>query len=159
VPQTADRSSMLTSRIGRCRAMTHASPPLSELRFRWAETLVAQLERSIMQSPSSQRRGGRDKNKMARSFLCWSGRGGQTRETLHSAQLTTFKASRCRVCASRPSARNKVASQLLLDRASTPARRGMLPLILLLSSDFQTDALSLLRAARRAPLYKHIVSV
>jgi hypothetical protein len=36
------------------------------------------------------------------------------------SELTTIKASRYRARASRPSARNKVASRLLIDRASTP---------------------------------------
>src|SRR5213593_3206815 len=62
--------------------------------------------------PSSQRRGGRDINKMLRSILLRSGRGGQTGETKYCAELTT------------PSAREKVASQLLVDRAATPPLRG-----------------------------------
>src|SRR3989441_9999662 len=65
---------------------------------------------------SPPRRGGVDATliKMARSFLCRSGRGGQTGEnsTIHSAELTIA------------SARNKVASRLLIDRAATPPLRG-----------------------------------
>ena len=40
------------------------------------------------------------------------------------AELTTLKASRYRARASRPSALNKVASRLLIDRAATPPLRG-----------------------------------
>src|SRR5436309_10173784 len=62
---------------------------------------------------SSQRRGGRDINRMLRSILLRSGRGGQTGRTKYCAELTTITASRYRARASRPSARKKVASQLL----------------------------------------------
>src|SRR5438034_11821349 len=58
-------------------------------------------------------RGGRDINKMLRSILLRSGRGGQTGRTKHCAELTTITASPYRARASRPSARKKVASRLL----------------------------------------------
>src|SRR5262245_41120804 len=34
----------------------------------------------VRRSPLLERRGGRDINKMSRSLLCWSGRGGQARK-------------------------------------------------------------------------------
>ena len=40
------------------------------------------------------------------------------------SEMTTLDASRYRARASRPSARNKVASRLLIDRAATPPLRG-----------------------------------
>jgi hypothetical protein len=46
------------------------------------------------------------------------------RPAKRSAELTTINASRYRARASRPSARNKVASQLLIYRAATPPLRG-----------------------------------
>src|SRR5438034_6516720 len=59
---------------------------------------------SLRAFPSSQRRGGRAINRMRRSILLRSGRGGQTGRTKHFAGLTTITASRYRARASRPSA-------------------------------------------------------
>src|SRR2546428_52673 len=49
--------------------------------------------------PSSQRRGGRDTNKISRSHLNWSGRGGQLGET--RPFRSSIEASPCRARASR----------------------------------------------------------
>src|SRR5438874_5839998 len=62
--------------------------------------------------PSSQRRGGRDINKMLRSILLRSGRGAQTGRTKYCAELTT------------PSARKRSLRGFLIDRAATPPLRG-----------------------------------
>src|SRR5712671_3911927 len=87
---------------------------------------------------SPPRRGGVDATsiKMVRSFLSlertgWSDRrnvlgdGALSRLRFRiDAEPTTLKASRYRARASRPSARNKVASRLLIDRAASPPLRG-----------------------------------
>src|SRR5216117_3737981 len=76
--------------------------------------------------PSSQRRGGRDINKMLRSILLRSGRGGQTGRTKYCTELTTITASPYRARASRRPARKKVASRLLdWPRSHPSARRGI----------------------------------
>ena len=68
--------------------------------------------------PSSQRRGGRDINKMSRSLLCRSGRGGQLGKNLRSedfAELTTIRASRYRA-----RLRHFGGFAALIDAAATP---------------------------------------
>ena len=87
--------------------------------------------------PSSQKRGGRDINKFAAKRPYYGadgvarsaspiGRSLNTRpkKLCIRAELTTLMALRYRARASRPSARNKVASRLFNDRASTPPLRG-----------------------------------
>src|SRR5437870_7445970 len=74
--------------------------------------------------PSSQRRGGRDINKMLRSILLRSGRGGQTGRTKYCAELTTITASPYRARASRPPARKRSLRGFLIDRAASPPLRG-----------------------------------
>ncbi len=69
-------------------------------------------------SPPQPRRGGRDINKNIAKPPLWSGRGGAGQQNKRSWTNTT------------PSARHKVASQLFIDRASTPPRlrRGVFAL-------------------------------
>jgi hypothetical protein len=55
--------------------------------------------------------------------------------------------------ASRPSALNKVASRLLIHRASSPPLRGMLPLILLLDPNFKLS--HYLKKATVEPMHQH----
>src|SRR5438034_11595967 len=74
--------------------------------------------------PSSQRRGGRDINKMLRSILLRSGRGGQTGRTKYCAELTTITASPYRARASRPPARKRSLRGFLIDRAASHPLRG-----------------------------------
>jgi hypothetical protein len=75
--------------------------------------------------PSSQRRGGRDIHKDV-AKPPFNGADGVVRpaKPYIGAELTTIKASRYRARASRPSARNKVASRLIIDRAASPPLRG-----------------------------------
>src|SRR5437762_12100063 len=79
--------------------------------------------------PSSQRRGGRDINKMLRSILLRSGRGAQTGRTKYCAELTT------------PSARKRSLRGFLIDRAATPPLRGGEYSSQTKTSEFQTESL------------------
>src|SRR5215470_12613565 len=83
---------------------------LSETRTR-AEGAVAQKQRHAI-FPSSPRRGGRDLNKISRSFLC--GADGVVIK-FHRILLSLNTT---------PAARAKDASRPYLDRAATPPRGG-----------------------------------
>src|SRR5215813_7246623 len=78
--------------------------------------------------PSSARRGGRDINKMLRSLLCWSGRGGQFGETLRRCDHPVCAAS--------------VASHHFLSGAATPPLRGGEYSSQTTPPDFQTESLA-----------------
>jgi hypothetical protein len=76
--------------------------------------------------PSLKRRGGCAINKLD-PFLYGAAGVVSSAEVFRPedfAELTTLAASRYRARASRPSARNKVASRLLFDRAATPPFQG-----------------------------------
>src|SRR5436190_18174668 len=91
--------------------------------------------------PSSQRRGGRDINKMLRSILLRSGRGGETGRTKYCAELTTITASAFAL-ALRALLRGKRSLRgFLIDRAATPPLRGGEYSSQTKTSEFQTESL------------------
>src|SRR6516162_10164602 len=85
------------------------------------------MNRNQATFPSLKRRGGCGINKKSgshRSAADGVVRSAKVFRPKNFAGLTTFKASRYRARASRPSARTKVASRYFLDRASTPPFQG-----------------------------------
>src|SRR5438046_8633146 len=99
--------------IGRLRSRKGSRNREEYSRENWVVTQFQFANACERTFPSSQRRGGRDINKMLRSILLRSGRGGQTGRTKYCAELTTingFALSRPRFA---PVCAETVASRLL----------------------------------------------
>src|SRR5438046_10673260 len=96
--------------IGRLRSRKGSRNREEYSRENWVVTQFQFANACERTFPSSQRRGGRDINRMLRSILLRSGRGGQTGRTKYCTELTTIAASRSRFA---PVCAEKVASPLL----------------------------------------------
>src|SRR5437867_11887103 len=98
--------------IGRLRSRKGSRNREEYSRENWVVTQFQFANACGRTFTSSQRRGGRDINKMLRSILVRSGRDGQTGRTKYCAELTTITASRYSARASLPSTRQEFASWL-----------------------------------------------
>jgi len=120
-------------RMARHKMFVDCSKAARELGFK-PTGVQAAIERAVrwyvdngyVANYSPPRRGGVDATSKDIAKPPSNGADGVVRPAkLHSgAELTTIKASRYRARAARPSARNRVASRLLIDRAATPPQRG-----------------------------------